>query len=284
MKNIPDTVQKTEIQKKIIAGIKDLPPYPQVIFKAKQLIKDKKSGLGEISEIILKDPALAARVLRLANSAYYNIKGKVGSIKYAAQILGIETLCEIIETASADRLFDNQLEPYALSPEKIWRHSLFVAFAAKTISARFNQGFEADSFTSGLLHDCGKILLSPFLNDYKEIYNDIRLNSTGMAAEAKITGISHAQAGYAMVRTWNLPVHIQNAIRDHHKTVFTNKDKFSAILSIANLMALDSIDKGSMISVSFESMNDFLDLIAIDINQIIEISSKAYEFTEEICS
>lgn len=285
MVNIPDDAKKKIIQKKVISGIKDLPPYPDVISKAKRLIDTDSSGIGEISDLILKDPALAGRVLKLANSAYYNVKGQVGSIKYATQILGLKTLIEIIETAAIAKLFNEELKPYKLSPKKLWQHSIFVAICAKKICSFQCPDFEADAFTAGLLHDCGKILLAPSLNNYKDIFNKIIDNNIhSFNAEIKITGISHTQAGYAMVKTWKLPSHIQDAIKDHHNTTFSPNQKFSAIIAMANLMAVSSLDDESAYPNLFDSINRVAQNINLDINQIIEISSQAYEYTEEICN
>lgn len=283
--SLPDKNSKKEILKKIISSIKDLPPYPDVIFKAKQLINNDNTGLGDISDIILKDPALSARVLKLANSSYYSIQGGVGSIKYASQILGIETLIQILETASMSAMFNTSLEAYDMSPRQVWRHSLFVATAAKKISELYHQSFEADAYTAGLLHECGKILLSRFLNDYKLIFADfIQSGLSEAEAETKILGINHAQVGYAILKTWNFPHHILMATRDHHKPMFSDDEKFTKILSLANMIALFSPGEEPGPSHDFETLKNLSESLDMDINNIIEISSQAHEFTEEICS
>jgi|GEM_PF-5938949 putative nucleotidyltransferase with HDIG domain len=281
----PDIEEKKLIQRNIIKSLADLPAYPGIILKAKRIINSKKSGIGDISDIIVKDPALAARVLKLANSAYYSISKTTGSIKYAAQILGVQVLCEIIETAAAAPLLKTQLKGYEISPEHFFKHSLFTAYTAKTMCGYFCHGYESDAFTAGLLHDCGKLALSPWIDKYSNIYNSlIEDTKENIDAELKITGIHHGHAGYAMVKLWNLPVHIQKAIKDHHKNKFNKDEKLTLIISMADHLAKDYIEKGFIDHEIFNKLTQGFDDIVIDIDKFIEISSQASDFTEEIIS
>ncbi|MGM0418147.1 MAG: HDOD domain-containing protein [Thermodesulfobacteriota bacterium] len=281
----PDTEEKKLIQRKIIKSLADLPAYPDVILKAKRIIHNKQSGIGDISDVIVKDPALAARVLKLANSAYYSITKTTGSIKYAAQILGVQTLCEIIETAAAAPLLKTQLKGYEISSEQFFKHSLFTAYTAKTMCGYFYHGFESDAFTAGLLHDCGKLALSPWIDRYSKIYNSlINQANENIDAEISLTGIHHGHTGYAMVKLWNLPVHIQKAIKDHHRKKFNKDEKFTLIISMADHLAKDYIEKGFIDHEIFNKLTAGFDEIVIDIDKFIEISSQASDFTEQIIS
>ena len=282
MINIPDIQEKIQIQKQIIQGIEDLPPYPDIIAKAKRAIKTNHSGIGEISEIIVNDPALASRVLKLANSAFYNLPNKIGSIKYASQVLGLNTLYEIIETAALAPLFKENLKGYKLNPKTFLKHSLFTAFCAKKICSRFLQGQEQEAYTAGLLHDCGKILLSPWLEKYRLAYEKlIEKNFSPLKAETTITGIHHGQIGYAMAKLWNLPYNIQLGIRDHHKLKFKPEEKFSAVIKIANLLSLSYFDENNSKPGEFGEINSVFPQIQMNLDTIIEVSTISFELTEE---
>jgi putative nucleotidyltransferase with HDIG domain len=285
MTNIPDLQEKINIQKEIIKGIKDLPPYPDIIAKAKRTIRANQSGIGEISDIITNDPALASRVLKLANSAFYNVKNQVGSIKYAAQILGLSTLYEIVETAALAPLFKENLNGYGMKPYNFLKHSLFTAFCAKKLSSMFLQGAEQEAYTAGLLHDCGKIVLSAWLEKYRDVYNKlIEKEFSPVKAETTITGIHHGQTGYAMARLWNLPYNIQLGIRDHHKGKFQSDEKFSAIIKIANLLSLNYFDETTLKPGEFSEISSVFPGIEMNLDTIIEISTLAFEYTEETLS
>ncbi|MDY0360890.1 MAG: HDOD domain-containing protein [Desulforegulaceae bacterium] len=285
MKSIPDLQEKILIQKQIIKGIKDLPPYPEIILKAKKTIRSNKSGIGEISKIIINDPALASRVLKLANSSFYNVANQIGSIKYASQILGLTTIGQIIETAALAPLFKEELKGYNLKPFNFLKHSLFTAFCAKKICSLFYQGYEAEAFTAGLLHDCGKIILSPWIDKYNKAFSSLKeKNISPIQAEIAITGIHHGQTGYAMARLWNLPYNIQLGIRDHHKQKFQANEKFSAIIKIANLFSLYYFDENSSNFGEPGEINKVFSEIEMSLDTIIEISSAASEQTIETLS
>ncbi|MCB9480276.1 MAG: HDOD domain-containing protein [Desulfobacteraceae bacterium] len=282
MKNIPDLQEKIIIQKEIIKGIKDLPPYPEIITKAKKAIRSQQSSIGEISDIITNDPALASRVLKLANSSFYNVANQIGSIKYASQILGLTTLGQIIETASLAPLFKEDLKGYAIKPYWFLKHSLFTAFCAKKICSVFLQGYEAEAFTAGLLHDCGKIILSPWIAKYNDIYYSLlEKDFTPIKAETTITGIHHGQTGYAMTKIWNLPYNIQLGVRDHHKQRFQANEKFSAIIKIANLFSQIYFDETNTKPGEFGEINSVFPDIEMSMETIIEISTLAFEYTQE---
>jgi putative nucleotidyltransferase with HDIG domain len=282
MKSIPDLQEKILIQKQIIKGIKDLPPYPDIIVKAKKAITSNKAGIGEISDIITNDPALVSRVLKLANSSFYNVSNQIGSIKYASQILGLSTLGQIIETAALAHLFKEELKGYNLKPYNFLKHSLFTAFCAKKICSLFYQGYEAEAFTAGLLHDCGKIILSPWIDKYNEVFLSFKeKNVSPIQAEIAITGIHHGQTGYAMARLWNLPYNIQLSIRDHHKQKFQTNEKFSAIIKIANLFSQYYFNENNSNLGEYGEINSIFKEIEMPLDTIIEISDTAYDYTEE---
>jgi len=272
---------KTSIYKTIISSIKDIPPYPDVILKAKRLIKKDNSSIGELADLITNDPGLSGRILKLANSAFYNVKGRVGSIKYASQILGLKILCEIIETAALEPLLKKKLTTYEINAKDLWRHSLFVAYCAKTLCEKSIPDYAQDAFTAGLLHDTGKIILDPWLIKYKNKLNLIQDDKKILIKESAFLGINHAQIGYAITKLWNLPDHIQISIRDHHKSNFTKNEKLSSILYVANMMALVSLKNNSK-SESLFSFNNISEKIDISIESMVNITAESLEFTENI--
>ena len=116
-----------DLKKKIINKVKDLPPMPKVLFKAREVMSDPKSGFKEIAKVIETDQAIAARILKVANSAYYGLSGMVNSIHQASVVLGYQTLEQVITMVSSSSLLGKQLKGYGLSAGILWRHSLAVA-------------------------------------------------------------------------------------------------------------------------------------------------------------
>lgn len=104
-----------DIKKKIIKRINDLPPMPKVLFKARQVLSDPNSSFKDISKIIETDQAIAAKILKVANSAYYGLSGMVSSIHQASVVLGYQTLEQVITMVSSASLLGKQLKGYGLN-------------------------------------------------------------------------------------------------------------------------------------------------------------------------
>ena len=140
---------------------------PQVMFKARELMNDPTSSFKALADILEKDQAMATRVLRLSNSAYYGLAGKVTSVQHAAVLLGYKTVGEVVAMATSSKLLGDSLEGYKLDSGDLWKHSLAVAIASRLIAARTNKDLENDAFAAGLIHDAGKIVLNKYVLEEK---------------------------------------------------------------------------------------------------------------------
>jgi hypothetical protein len=124
------------LKNQIIAGIKDLPPMPQVVIKIQQLMADPNSMTKQVSDVIESDQAIAAKVLKIANSAFYGLSGKVSSIQHASIVLGYRTLGEIVNMAAFSGALEKRMPGYGYEAEDLWKHSLAVAFISKMIAVK----------------------------------------------------------------------------------------------------------------------------------------------------
>ena len=106
----------------LLRKVDDLPPLPEIALKVARLGDDPNAGTQVISQAVAADPALAARVLRLANSAYYGVPRRIGTMREALMVLGLRTLRSITLAAA--------LHPAALGGVRHWRHGLACAVCA----------------------------------------------------------------------------------------------------------------------------------------------------------
>lgn len=267
---------------KVIDHIKRIKPLPHVVLKARKMLNDEDATLSDISTLIETDPAMATRVLRFANSAYYGMQGKVASLKHAAHILGFTQIAQMFEIVGSAEMLGSKLKGYGFDALVLWRHSLFTASAARQIAETVNPALEHEAFTSALIHDVGKIVLDPFVLDKKSLFAKKmeEKKSSMLFVERELLGIDHAQAGYAVCRTWHLPSILSNAILYHHTP---EKDSatptLSTILSVANILAIKSglgLD-GEHQAVAPEA----IDAIGLDFGDMMRIASDSLVFVEE---
>ena len=158
----------TGLRDKILKSVKELPAMPQVVIKAQELIADSKADAKKIAGIIETDQSIATKVLKVANSSYYGMSGKISSISHASVVLGLEILGEIVTLAGAEGILDGKLPGYGYDSKDLWKHSLAVAFGSKIIANLKNPDLAKEAHMAGLIHDVGKIILDCYIVEKKE--------------------------------------------------------------------------------------------------------------------
>jgi HD-like signal output (HDOD) protein len=200
---------------------------------------DPNSSTKKVAELIETDPAIAAKVLKIANSAYYGMSGKVSSIQHAAVILGDKALGELVTLAGTSSLLGNKLHGYAMNSGELWRHSMTVAFGSKIMARRYMPQLENDAFSVGLIHDVGKLVLDRPVLNRKSLFNEFMAagDKTFLSAENRILGFDHAEIGYDICQRWQIPDVLANAIRYHHRPNAASDDDLVSIVSMADTIA-----------------------------------------------
>jgi len=239
-RNLKQTLDRQDIKDKIIKAVKDLPPMPKVIIKIQTLLIDPNSNTKQIADLIETDQAIAAKVLRMANSSFYGMSGKVSSVQHAAVILGFKSLAELTTVAGFSGLLGKKLSGYGYNSNELWKHSLAVALASKIISEKINPEFTNEALTAGLIHDIGKLILDPFVLERREAF-DILLeggNQTFLEAEKQILGFDHAEIAAEICKNWKYPEPLTLAIKYHHNPSRSNENQMAFILHLADYIAI----------------------------------------------
>ena len=227
-----------ELMQKIVKASKALPPMPQIIAKATQVLSSDKASFKEVGDVLETDQAMATRVLKLANSAYYGRTVPVSSVQQASALLGFQTLLELITVVSTSKMMGRRLEGYVIEAEAVWRHSLLVATGSKLIAQKTHPELVNDAFNAGLIHDSGMLILDDYVKKDRPAYNGFLENGqTIQAAERALFGFDHAEIAAEFFKRWNLPETQLHAIRYHHDPAGSGGDILSYILHLADDMA-----------------------------------------------
>ncbi|MFZ1954662.1 MAG: HDOD domain-containing protein [Desulfobacterales bacterium] len=228
-----------ELKKRILSNLSGLPSMPQIVFKAHEIMEDPNSSTRKVAELIETDQAIAAKVLKMANSAYYGMSGKVSSVQHAAVVLGDKALSELVTLAGTSRLLGNKLYGYAMDSGELWRHSMTVAFGSKIIAQQHMPQLENDAFSVGLIHDVGKLVLDRPVLNRKSLFDEFMAagDKTFLSAENRILGFDHAEIGYDICQQWQIPDTLAKAIRYHHRPNAAADDSLVCIVSMADTIA-----------------------------------------------
>lgn len=203
--------------KDILATAEKLPPFPDVVWKVMGLIK-KTAPVSEIEAVIKYDPVIASRILALSQSAFYGRRFEVSSLKDAILVLGDQKLMQVLMTACTMRYFQGNKGRADSSERQLWEHSVATAIMGELVSRVLKQNKLLTTFTAGLLHDIGKIVLDL----YAKLYLGTSLqeiNQKGMqpiSAERRALGIDHQELGKLIARRWRFPEETIAAIGHHH--------------------------------------------------------------------
>jgi HD-like signal output (HDOD) protein len=212
-------VQEKKQIKRSLESISSIPTLPVVIDKITRLLQNPKTSAEEIGKAITTDQALASKVLKLVNSAFYGFPGRISTITHAIVILGFSTVKNVVLTASIFDAFRKQgtgIDGFDL--EQFWLHSIACGAAAQSIAKITGSNQKEECFIAGLIHDIGKIILCQYLpEDFHEAYTHARNNSIlFFESEKKLFDVTHQEIGGFLTERWNLPKDLQNAVKFHH--------------------------------------------------------------------
>ncbi len=190
---------------------------PSIFFELKGVIDNSGSNIENINEVISKDPALVAQLLKIANSAVYGFPSKVETIPQAISIVGTQQLLSLVLASTTIKQF-NSVPIMDVSMENFWHHSLYCALISRSIAYNMGLVNPEQYFVMGLLHDIGKLLMYT-LEPQKscQLLNNMANSDVGrLTLEKDIFGFTHAALGAELLRQWKLPNSIVQSIANHH--------------------------------------------------------------------
>jgi HD-like signal output (HDOD) protein len=202
----------------IIEAIDHLKPVSDVAGKVMALLDDPDCGMSDLSDIIRHEPALTANVLKLANSSYFGLPGKINDAKQAVVYLGMTQVVDLVLLVSCSESFSGSHGGYGLNTGELWKSAVSAAILANDLAEIKGLKQTGLFCTGALLRDIGKVVLDQHVKSAIEpILN--RVNSQSMtfrAAERQVLGFDHCQVGAMVAENWHFPTPLQCIIRYSH--------------------------------------------------------------------
>jgi HD-like signal output (HDOD) protein len=198
--------------------LNDLPTLPTVVQELNRIIADPMSTIKDVEEVMLKDQSLTAKVLTLANSAYYAIPGGVSNLSRAIGFLGFDTVHQLVIAASVFYTLKVSGET-DFDMIAFWKHSIGVAIVSEVIAEKIGHKQPSDLFTCGLVHDMGKIAIAMLETELlDEIAGLAKAEKISFfQAERKLENMTHTRIGKILGEKWKLPMPVQNCVLHHHE-------------------------------------------------------------------
>ena len=268
----------------ILTKVKSFPTMPGAGAKMLTLLEEPDTAVSEIEEILRYDPGLTANVLRLANSAYFGLPSKIGSLKQAVILLGLKRLTQLVVASCVSAVMDKVVPGYDLPPGDLWRHSVAVSIAAEALVKDKKRVDTEDVFTPALLHDVGKLVLGAFVKEELEAIQSIAAKGVPfVVAENMILGTDHAEIGASILTNWDLPPDVINAVRWHHDPDSPDACNIQMdVVYLANLLCQTSDTSGQAGGHAVELSPAVIDRLGIKLDQFETISEKVARWVDEL--
>ena len=265
--------------KRITQSIIGLPTLPTVVSKMLEMIDNPRTSATTLARLISSDQALTAKILKLANSAYYGFSREISTVNMAIVVLGFNTVKEMGLWLSVFDVFKDSSNSSDFDAVRFWEHSVACGVASRMISRMIQSRYVGEAFVAGLLHDIGKIILNQYFNrEFLEILKNAH-ECTLEEAEAKVLSISHGRIGAWLTEKWNLPSIISETILHHHEPwAAGDNEVFVATVTLGDFLchATSTGDSGRISPLQYDER--FWDIfqkagVAIDEPDIIRLRS-----------
>lgn len=255
-----------------MSTISNLPTPPLVFTQISKVINDPSTSVTEVAGIMAEDPAMSAKVLRLANSAYFGARQEITHMRQAVLLLGLDAIKSLVLSSSVFDMFKKH-KIDADYQERFWRHSLATALGARMCVKNLPAFTSLDpeiGFSAGLLHDLGKLIICCFMSgEHAEI---IKLATergySDYEAEKHIIGFAHPLVGSLLAQNWKLPQIIESAIAFHHDPQKSARLEvtYAHVVHLANYLALRTFDE-DRIKIEGDNLLQPEVMVQIDVNE-----------------
>jgi len=257
---------------------------PQVLSEVLKEVSKEDSSPDSLARIILKDPSLTGRTLRLSNSSFYHRLSDIKTVNQAVSVLGVTTV-KCLALSSSIFHPDRVARESGVDPKAFFSYVLSVASASEKIARTIEFKSPDEAFIAGLLHDVGVLF---FLHHYPKEYRQITDKKVRTAnlidAEIKVFGIDHGEVGHHLAQVWNLPNYVIDSIAGHHR--LTNLDEGDVLQNIVRLAVLLTSDRFSGYEMGLQQRLTAIKRLSAQLSlfkeQVNEISSSLLSGTIDI--
>jgi putative nucleotidyltransferase with HDIG domain len=203
-----------KVLKRITAESVNVPPLPQAVLKALQVVDDESAGVEDLERIISQEQVLAARVLRIANSAFIGLERRVTTLFDAVTLLGFNMVRALIIGAALRDI----IKHWGSTERKLWEHCLGVSIGAPMIGAETGLARAEVALVAGLMHDVGKTVINNSVpEDFGRVVKRLGEDAgDSLTVEREVLGFDHCEVGAKVAKTWKFPPIIETVIRYHH--------------------------------------------------------------------
>ncbi len=209
------TATETDIFQTVLRDHEELASLPQTLAEVLRLSRQEDSSAREMSSVLMRDPGMVTKVLRLANSPFFGAGRQINSVTQAVMTLGMRAVTALALSASVYDL----TKKWGTSVDRLrfWRHSLAVAIGSRGVAEAIRYECPEEAFVAGLLHDIGLLVLEKSFPDrFERVWRQAEAGENIHELEEQVWGTNHARIGQFLLEQWHIPESICSAVGKHH--------------------------------------------------------------------
>ncbi len=237
-----DNLQELRLKRvrRITESLIGLPALPMTVTRLITAISSPQVTARDLARLISSDQAVTAKVLKLANSAFYGFSRKVSTVSLAIVVLGFDTVKDLVLSLSIMDRFSTKNDTSGLFDHtRFWEHSMAVGIMSRLIAQKHNTELRGEVSVAGLMHDLGKQIFNRYMTKEYNMLLQIARDSEFpiRKVEEEYVGANHARVGGWLMENWNLPEILVDAISYHHDPLSAKTTRIMpAIVHLANII------------------------------------------------
>ncbi len=234
-----EIIERERLLQSVLEDMSAFVSPPAVYLKINSMLASGFDSASDFAQVILRDPNLTARLLKIVNSPYYGLPSAVDTVSRAITIVGMRDLTDLICSVCAVKSF-SRISPDVTNMKAFWQQSVYSAIACKLLAKRLNDPDPEKLFIAGLLHNIGTLVIN---HRFPELAEKSLIEAAGnetvlAATEQRWLGFDHATLGATILTQWGLPESLCDAIRYHHDAPSAkHATREAAIIQIADGLA-----------------------------------------------
>ncbi len=265
--------------KEHVQQITELPTIPIIAQEVLALVNNSSISVEKLETIIQNDPAISAKILSVANSAFFRVKETTKTLSNAISRVGFDNVKNVAIGVSLMSVFYEKKHGKAIDYQRIFNHSVSVGFISKLLSDNLKLSISDEVVINGMLHDLGYMVLNRFFSDkYEDVLKRMEKEESLLEAEKAVLDFSHADIGAWLADKWNLPASVSDAILHHHTPSLAKKNsKSAAVIHIADYITTRDIQGPIDKDPNYPFDHSALESLGISEKDLGDIESKIME-------
>ena len=278
---LPEAIRKSILHS---LGLKSVPIMPGAAQQAFMLATNPNAEARDYIEVLEADEGLSARVLKIANSVFYDRGGGSRTIADAVNVVGLSELKNLLNATALSNLFPVRHHLRAT----FWTHNIATALTARVLASSLYPGTSDQAFLAGLMHDIGKLLmLQQHMNNYERVLRKgLAEGIESITAEVRVYPFAHTHVGQMLAERWNFSLDLYDVIGNHHQLWDDiPRDSLTALIKVSDIIVHTTGLQGGKDVASYkriygpllEQAWEFLGVSAKDQRQLVQDAAREFD-------